>query len=74
MAASNLSDREFKKKMGIRMFREPSENYNGMKKDIEIIKRNQSKMKNTIPEMKTTLGRINSRLNEAEDQINDLED
>ena len=63
--ASNLSDTEFKV-MVIRMF-------NGMKKDIETIKKDQSKIKNTIPERKNKLEGINSRLDEAQDKIRDLE-
>ena len=47
MEASNLSDVEFKVIIIMML--------NGMKKDIETIKKNQSEMKNTISEMKNTL-------------------
>ena len=55
------------------MFKELSENFKSMKKCIETIKNNQSKMKGTLTEMKNNLWAINSRVDEAEDQISDLE-
>ena len=59
MEASNLSDREFR--VMIIMTR------NSMKKDIEIMKKDQSEIKNAISESNNTLEGINSRLYEAED-------
>ena len=46
-----------------------SENYN---KELEIIKKNQSELKNTITEMKNILERINGRQGNIEECINDL--
>ena len=66
MEASNLSDREFRA-MIIKIL-------NSMKKDIVIIKNDQSEIKNAISETENTLEGINSRLGEAVDQISDLED
>ena len=43
-----------------------------MKKGIEAMKMNQSKMKNTIFKMKNTLEGVNSRLNE--DRISHFEE
>ena len=43
-------------------------------KVLETIKRNQSKLDNTIAEIETNLEAMNSRLNNTEEQINDLED
>ena len=54
MEASNLSDIEFKK-MVIRILNELSENYNSMTKDREIIKKNQSEMKDTLTEMQNNV-------------------
>ena len=42
-------------------------------KDVEELKRNQARMKNTINEIKNTLDGINSRTTEAEEWISDLE-
>ena len=72
MEITNLSDTEFKT-MIIRMLRKLSENFKSRTKDIEIIKKNQSEMKNTITETKNTL-QGNNRLDKAENQISDLED
>ena len=44
---------------------------NSMKKDIEIIKKDQSKIKNAIFEINNTFEGINSRLDETEHQISD---
>ena len=66
MEASNLSDREFRV-MIIRIL-------NSMKKDIEIIVKDQSEIKNAISEINNTLEGMNSRLDGAEGQISDLED
>ena len=41
--------------------------------EIEIIKNNQSEMKNTRIEMKNNLQGINSGVDEAKDKIRDLE-
>ena len=41
---------------------------------MEIIKKDQSEIKNAISEINNTLEKIISRLDEAEDQISDLED
>ena len=38
-----------------------------MKKEIEMINRNQEEMKNTISKIKNTIEGITSRLDEAED-------
>ena len=59
MAASNLSDREFRG-MIIRIFK-------SMKKDIETIEKYQSQIKKAISEISNTLEGINCRLYEAED-------
>ena len=45
-----------------------------MKKDIEIIKKDQSEIKNAIFEINNTLEGTNSRWDEAENCISDLED
>ena len=73
MEVSKLSDIEFKI-MVIRMlkkltdnYKDLSENYISMKKEIETINKNQEKKKNKISEMKSTLEGITSRLEEAED-------
>ena len=73
MEISKLSDIDFKI-MVIKMLKELtddckelSENYNGMKKEIETIHKNQEEMKNTISEIKNTLEGNTSRLDEAED-------
>ena len=47
MEACNLSDTEFKT-MFIRMLTELSANFNNIKKDMEIIKKNQSEMKDSL--------------------------
>ena len=47
---------------------------NSIKKDIEMIKRDQSQMNNTIWKMKNALEGMYSRLDEAEDWISNLED
>ena len=62
---SNLLDAEFKTRV-IRMFHELSENLN-------IIKKYQSEMKDTITEMKNNLQGINSTVDEAKNQISNLE-
>ena len=59
MAASKLSDREFRG-MIIRIFK-------SMKKDIETIEKYQSQIKKAISEISNTLEGINCRLYEAED-------
>ena len=66
MQARNLSDREFRA-MIIKIL-------NSMKKDIVIIKNDQSEINNAISETENTLEGINSRLDEAEDGISGLED
>lgn len=38
--------------MVIRMFKEPSENFNNVKKDTKTITKNQSEMKNTVTEIR----------------------
>ena len=43
-------------------------------KDVEVLKRKQAMMKNTINEIKNTLDGINSRITEAEERVSDLED
>ena len=69
MEASNLSHREFRV-MIIRIL-------NGIKKkqkkNIEVIKNDQSEINNTISEIKSALEGKNSVLDETEDQISDLE-
>ena len=44
MEASKLTDTEFKTTV-IRMLKEPSENFNSIKKAMETIKKNQSEVK-----------------------------
>ena len=44
------------------------------KKDLEEIKKSQSKMSNSINEIKNTLEGTNSRTTEAEDRISEVED
>ena len=44
------------------------------KKDLEEIKKSQSKMNNSINEIKNTLEGTNSRTTEAEDRISEVED
>ena len=53
---------------------EPTKNYIKMKKKIEIIKKVQGEMKNTISELKNTVEGMKSRLDEAQDRISELED
>ena len=48
-----------------------SENFN---KELEIIKKNQSELKNTITEMKNILEGINCRITETEKWISESED
>ena len=43
-------------------------------KELETIKRSQSKLDNPIAKMKTKLKAINSKLNKVEEWISDLED
>ena len=43
-------------------------------KDLEEIKKSQSKMNNAITEIKSTLEGTNSRITEAEDRISEVED
>ena len=57
MEASNLSDIEFRVMI--------TKMLNGMKKDIEITKKDQSEIKNAMPERNNTLEGIKSRLDEA---------
>lgn len=63
---NNLSDTEFKI-IVIRMFQQPSdsnnefnENYTNVKKDIEILNKSHSEIKNTIPDIKNALEGIKS--------------
>ena len=64
MEISNLSDAEFKT-LVIRMLKELSDYFNGIKKK-------QAEMKAILMEMNNLQG-INSRVDEAENQINDLQ-
>ena len=66
MEMSNLSDTELKV-IVIRML-------NTMKKNIEIIKKDQPEVKNTLSELKNILEGMNSMLDETEDSISNLED
>ena len=76
MKANKLSDIEFKR-MVIRMlkelidYKELTENYKSMRKEIESINKYQEEMKNTLSE-KNTLEGFTSRLDEAEDQISEF--
>ena len=54
MEARKLPDTEFKT-MVIRMLKELSENFNSIKKDIDIIGKNQPEMKATQTKMKNKL-------------------
>ena len=65
MEISSLSDVEFKT-LVIRMLKEFS-------KDLNNIKKTQSKTKDTLIEIKNNLQGNNSRVDEAKNQINDLE-
>ena len=51
MEASKIPDTEFKT-IVIKVLKELSENFNSMKKDMEIIKKNQSEIKDTLTDMK----------------------
>ena len=66
MEISNLTDAQFKT-LVIRMHKELSE-------DLITIKRNQSKVKDTLIQIKNNLQGNNSTVDEAENQLNDLED
>ena len=63
MQSSNLADAEFKTPV-IKMLNElrgrVDELSKSLPKEIEITKKNQSEIKNTIAEIKNTLDRINS--------------
>ena len=72
MEASKLPDTEFKTTV-IRMFKELSENFQKMKKDMEAIKMNQPEIMGTLTEMKTKLQGINRRVDEAENKISHLD-
>ena len=78
MEVTKLSDTEFKI-MVIRMlkehtdYKELSENYIGMKKEIETINKNQEEMNNKISEIKNTLEGITTRLDKAEDRIREFD-
>ena len=65
MEINNLLDAELKTLI-IKLFKELSE-------DLNIIKKIQSEMKDTLIEMKNNLYGINSGVDEAGNQINDLE-
>ena len=65
MEISNLTDAQFKT-LVIRMHKELSE-------DLITIKRNQSKVKDTLIQIKNNLQGNNRRMDEAENKINDLE-
>ena len=51
MEASKIPDTEFKT-IVIKVLKELSENFNSIKKDMEIIKKNQSEIKDTLTDMK----------------------
>ena len=51
MEASKIPDTEFKTRV-IKVLKELSENFNSIKKDMEIIKKNQSEIKDTLTDMK----------------------
>lgn len=51
-----------------------SGNYISIRKDIEIMNKNKSEMKNIIPNTKNTLEGSESRLDEVDDQISHLND
>ena len=80
METSNLLDAEFKT-LVIMMVKELRgrahvlrENFNGIKKDMETIKKtSQSEMKDILTEIKNNLHGINSIVDEAENQMSDLE-
>ena len=74
---SDLPDKKFKEtfiraliKLRKRM-QGLSENFN---EDLENIRKNQSKLKNTITEIKNTPKGINSRVDDTEELISDLKD
>ena len=70
METNNLPDSEFKTVL-IRKLSEVSENLN-IKKDVEIVKKNQSEMKDALTEMNNLQG-INNRVDKAENQISNWE-
>jgi len=76
MEIINLPDKEFKV-MVLKIFmgfeRKVDELSEYFKKDIENVKKKQSKLKYTIIKMKNTLEGINSRVDDVE-QISDVED
>lgn len=45
-----------------------------LSKELECIKKNQTKLKNAITQTKNIQERINSRINRAEEHISELED
>ena len=49
-------------------------NVNYCKKELESIRRNQEKFKNSFAEMKTELKAMNNSMNNAEERISDLKD
>ena len=51
MEASKIPDTEFKT-IVIKVLKELSENFNSIKKEMEIIKKNQSEIKDTLTDMK----------------------
>ena len=65
MEANNLSDAEFKT-LVVMMLK-------GLSEDLNLTKRIQSEMKDSLIEIKNHLQGNNSRVDEAENQINDLE-
>ena len=65
MERSNLSDAEFQT-LGIRVFKELSE-------DLNSIKETQLEVKDRLIEIKNNLQGNNSRVDKAENEINDLE-
>ena len=80
MEVTKLSDTAFKI-MVTKMLKELtdnhkelSENYIGMKKEIETINKNQEAMNNKILEIENTLEGIPSRREQGENQISELKD
>ena len=69
---SNLCNAEFKT-LVTRMLKELSENFNSIKKEHGIHKKQQSERKNKLIKIRKKLQGINSRVDEDENQISNLE-
>ena len=68
---NDMLDKEFKTLL-IKMLTDVNTDH--FNKELENIKKTQSKKDNLISEIKSTLETMNSRLNDTEEHISDLED